>query len=232
MSNRRHTSAVASRVKGVIFDLDGTLVDTLQDIADGLNSALRQGGLPEHDRATVRAWVGDGVSRLVERSLPLAKRQRAAAIEQEVRRHFDASPVSTARPYAGIEGLLAELRRRRLQLAVLSNKTHSIAVEVVRRLFRPQTFRCVRGLVDGGQRKPHPGAALKLLEELGLSSSETLLVGDSAVDITTASNAGMRSVAVSWGFRDRRQLESRRPTWLIDEPRQLLEILALSPSDE
>ena len=210
-------------IEGVVFDLDGTLVDTLEDITAALNAGLQAVELPPCERRAVRGWVGDGVSKLVERALAEEHQSLRREVEDTVVRRFREMPVGSARPYPGIDELLSRLSTSHLPMAVLSNKVHAATVRVVQEVFAPKTFTAVQGLADESLRKPDPRLALELVARMGLRSESVVMVGDTATDIETAARAGMLSVAVTWGFRDRSELERLEPGWLIDRPTQLWE---------
>lgn len=207
----------------IIFDLDGTLVDSLDDIADSVNAVLREAGLPAHSHDAYRAMVGDGLPKLVERaSGPDADLPRLLAAARE---RYAAHCMDATRPYPGIVELLDALSHHDLRLAVLSNKPHSMTVEVVARTFPAATFAAVAGARPGVPNKPDPGAALEIAAELGVGPGETMFVGDTPIDVATALAARMTSVGVSWGFRSADQLRRAGAHHLIEQPARLLDLL-------
>lgn len=189
----------------LIFDLDGTLVESLPGIAASLNRALALHGLPGHGEAAVRGFIGDGARMLVTRALAPGE----AALHLESVMHcfaedYAASWQHGTRPYDGITGLLAELRD--VPLAVLSNKPHAFTVEIVAKLFPEITFAAVLGNREGLPHKPDPTGALEIAATLGIAPENCVIIGDSSMDLDTAHRAGMASIAVTWGYHDRERL--------------------------
>lgn len=210
---------------GIIFDLDGTLADTLADISAALNTALRQFNRPEVRREVIRTWVGDGLPALCRRALPdvaddTLLRFMAVALEA-YRRH----PLDHTVLYPGIRELLDELSRRGVPMAVLSNKPHELTVRTVAGLGVADRFRNIRGYLTETEKKPSPIAALAIAAEWGVAPESILFIGDNAVDIATARAAGMKPIAVIWGFCSREQLEAAGAEQFIDRPSQILDLL-------
>ena len=226
MSRRRNaSSAGVEPVRGLIFDLDGTLVDTLEEITATLSSALRRAGLPAASRASVRGWVGDGPVRLVEKALPAESQTVRDKVLASLENGFRDRPLGRSRPYPGIEDLLDRLSAIGTPMAVLSNKLHQAAVHMVEALFAPSIFAATRGYRIASERKPDPAGALDLVRVLALPRQSVAIVGDTAVDIETARRAGLRSIAVTWGFRDRAELEAAGPTWLAGEASEIWDLV-------
>ena len=209
----------------VIFDLAGTLTDTLQDLCNSVNHALREMGWPVRTLAEVRSFVGNGVRRLVERAVPptaqTEDRERCFACFQ---RHYLEHCQDNTRLYPGIADMLCELRDRGVRMAIVSNKLQAGVDELCQRFFP--------GLVDVavGQReavplKPAPDMVRLAMREIGATPESTLYVGDSEVDVMTARNAGLPLVAVLWGFRDREQLVKAGAATFVTHPRELLDII-------
>lgn len=217
--------------EALIFDLDGTLVDTLDEIVTGLNRGLATVGEGPHPPARVRGWVGAGVDVLVARALPTRLARHRAAVVEEVKRAYADSAGTLSRPYDGVEEVVRELSARGTRLAVLTNKPQAAATVVVERYFAGLFVRVV-GVGGDGRRKPSPEPLFELLEQLGASAGSSALVGDSEVDVETARGAGVAVAAVTWGFRSRRQLAAISPDWLIGDPRQLLTLDELEPVGE
>lgn len=215
--------------QAIIFDLDGTLLATLEDIAGSVNRVLIERGYPEHPLEAYRFFVGDGSEKLVRRALP-----QEVDDEQMIRKCHEAFledygknwHVHTA-PYAGIPELLDALSARHVKLSVLSNKPHAVTVRCISEWFRAWQFESVTGQRDGLPKKPNPAGALKIAEALQLQSRDFLFVGDSAVDMQTASAAGMFAVGVSWGFRPVSELEENGANAVIRTPFELLDVLDL-----
>jgi phosphoglycolate phosphatase len=188
------------RPRGIVFDLDGTLVDTLTDIADAMNDVLRAAGYAAHAIDAYRSFVGWGAADLVRRAAPEGApldTLHAAFLERYHGRGLD----RTTRPYEGIPQLLAALVERRIPLAVLSNKPHAATVAVVARFFAEIPFVAVVGACAEVPNKPNPASALAIADSLKLTSRECAFVGDTEIDIETAQRAGMIPVGVAWGFR-------------------------------
>jgi phosphoglycolate phosphatase len=210
----------------VIFDLDGTLANTASDIASALNHVLTRHGFRAHAEQSVLQMVGDGAEALIERASPGARPELQATMLAEYRSHYLEHVVGATRPYPGVEELLGELEARKVPLGVLSNKPDSAARALVQALFPAVRFVAVWGHRPGKRMKPDPAEALALASVLGVEPSACLLVGDSGVDMLTASAAGMKPVGALWGFRGRDELMRHGAAALLERPRELLEVLA------
>ena len=219
--------AHSRRVKPfLIFDLDGTLVDSLRGIADTLNRTLDAHGLPGHSDANVRSFVGKGLRNLVTRAAPQgADPALIDSLLSLYRKDYDLTWKQGTTPYPGIPAMLDELRRDGFTMAVLSNKLHEFTVTMVRGMFPNIHFAQILGQRDGMPHKPDPAGALQLAEAMDASAENCIVIGDSTMDIETAANAGMRSIAVSWGYHDRRRLEAANPNDIIDDPTELRPLL-------
>jgi len=209
--------------RALVFDLDGTLVDTLDDIAAHLNAALVDHGLVPRSRAEISEWVGYGSARLVERAV--SDPSAGAAVLASYRAHYHARPVVHARMYDGIADALDALAPRRA-LAILSNKPEPEVVAIAGALLARWPFAVVAGERDDVPRKPDPASVARVLALLGAPASAATLVGDSEVDIATARAAGMTSVAVTWGFRREAALRAASPDHLVRAPAELAALLA------
>jgi phosphoglycolate phosphatase len=212
------------RFRAALFDLDGTLVDSLNDIADAMNAVLEERGFARHDPAAYRYMIGDGMDMLVLRALPddqrdpVAVRDCAAAMRHlYARRWFIRS-----RPYAGIPELLSALERRGVKLAVLSNKPQDFTELMVRRFFPEFRFESIRGIQPGIPPKPDPLSALQTADALAVSQDRMVYMGDSAVDMKTAVSAGMYPVGVLWGYRTASELIHGGARLLVRQPEDLL----------
>jgi phosphoglycolate phosphatase len=194
-------------VKAIIFDLDGTLVESLPGIAASLNRALAMHGLPQHGHAAVRTFIGDGAKMLVQRAVPTASTDetRASILKFFAEDYAVSWPTGTS-IFPGILEALADLSAKNVPLAVLSNKPHPFSVEIVEKLFPANTFAAILGNREGLAHKPDPTGALEIAATLALSPEQCTLVGDSTMDLDTAKNAGMKSIAVTWGYHDREHL--------------------------
>lgn len=219
-------TARAAHPQAVIFDLDGTLVDSLGDISTAMNGALGDLGLPGHPPAAYRHFIGDGIEPLAQRALPPERRDAASvgACVAKWRQRYVACLVEQTRPYPGISALLEALVARGLRLAVLSNKADDLTVRIVAALFPATPFAEVRGARDGVPKKPDPSAALAIAETLGVEPACCLYVGDTAIDLETARAASMVPVGVLWGFRPE-QLRESGAARLLEQPAALLDCL-------
>lgn len=217
---------IAAAPRAVIFDLDGTLVDSVGDIAAAMNAVLVARGLPTHAEAAYRGMLGWGMRRLVERALPDADPdpttlETVLAAMQEA---YGRRPLVLTRPYPGIPELLDDLDRRGVPAAVLSNKPDGLTQVVVEGLF-PGRFRRVQGDRAGVPRKPDPSAARSICEGLGVPPAEVLLVGDTAVDMETARNAGTAGAGALWGYRPAEELRRAGAGALLAHPSEVLALL-------
>ena len=207
-----------------IFDLDGTLLDTLQDLAASVNYALRQHGMPEHSIDDVRRFVGNGVRLLMERAIPDgAANPDFEATFATFREHYMHHSLDTTRPYPGISEVLKELKSRGCRLAVVSNKMMAATVDLCRHFF-PDTIEVAIGEheAEGIRKKPAPDTVFAALKELGTGKEDAVYVGDSDVDIATARNSGLPCVSVLWGFRDKAFLIKHGAETFVSKPLELL----------
>lgn len=214
-------------VRLVIFDLDGTLVDTLADLAGAMNTVLARLGYPTHPVPDYRFKVGNGVAKLVERALPEAARQPAVMAEalQQFLDYYNRHDMEATAPYDGIPELLEQLRRRNILSAVATNKPHEAAVAVARHYFGPDTFACVYGQGEGRPVKPDPALVQAIFNHVRIPAEETLYVGDSGVDMETAARCGLESVGVLWGFRPEAELRAAGARHLVAHPSEILSLL-------
>ena len=212
-------------IRAVIFDLDGTLLDTLDDLAAAVNHALSVCGYPLRSRDEVRVFIGNGVRELIRRAAPQgiteAEYERCFA---SFREHYLSHMNDRTRVFDGILPLLAVLRGRGVKTAVVSNKLHAGVVGLCRAYFG-DAIDCAVGVTDESERKPAPDNVLRAMEAFGVSPEETLYVGDSEVDVQTADNASLRCVGVTWGYRTKAQLSAAGVWTLIDSPQELLSLL-------
>ena len=207
-----------------IFDLDGTLLDTLDDLAAAVNYALRQHGMPEHTREEVRQMVGNGVRLLMVRAVPDGdKNPRFEAAFKTFREYYMEHSLDTTRPYDGIPELLRELRRRGKRVAVVSNKFYAATSELCRHFF-PDTVEVAIGEheAEGIRKKPAPDTVMEAFRQLGTEKENAVYVGDSDVDLQTACNSGLPCISVLWGFRDRDFLEAHGGTTFVSQPAEIL----------
>jgi phosphoglycolate phosphatase len=213
--------------QAVIFDLDGTLLDTLEDIGDAVNRVLAAQGFPVHPIDAYRFYLGDGVAKLITRALPEAKRdgETVRSCLEAYRDDYDRHWNLKTRLYDGISEMLDALTARGLKLAILSNKPHEFTERCVREFLSRWSFDVVFGGRDGAPLKPDPAGALEIARTLGIPPAGFVYLGDTAVDITTAIAAGMTPVGVLWGFRPAQELRESGAQILIEQPIEILGLL-------
>ncbi len=213
--------------KLVIFDLDGTLLDTIADLAGATNYALTQLGYPTHDTDTIRTFVGNGINKLLERALPANEQT-----EENVMRmrsyfvpYYDAHNADLSSPYLGIEVLLQSLQEKGIEIAVASNKYQEATTKLVKHYFPTILFAEVLGQRENIPVKPHPTIVFDILNKTGIDKKDVLYVGDSGVDMQTAQNAEVDAIGVTWGFRSRTELETLHPMGIIDKAEELMDYI-------
>jgi len=214
--------------KACIFDLDGTLTDTLESLTYSVNATLKELGLSQITDTQCKAFVGNGARRLIEQSLQAAGDPDATRIEEAMEvygRIFKTYCTYHVAPYEGIVDMLQELKGQGVQLAVLSNKPHLQTKNVVATFFEEGTFTRVYGQQEGVPRKPDPQAVHMILEELGIQREECLYIGDSDVDMQTGCAAGVPAVGVTWGFRTKEVLIEHGATYVVDKPKEIISIV-------
>lgn len=214
--------------KAVVFDLDGTLSDTIVSIAYCANRALEKFGLQTFENDRYKKFVGDGAAELVRRTLRNQPTDRMDLYEQviaEYMRLFAVDCMYQVKPYEGIPELLGELKKREIRIAVFSNKPHKNTCMVIHDLFGDDIFDVIQGQVEEIAKKPSPDGVFLISKKLGIPVQEMLYVGDTDTDMQTGRNAGVFTVGVLWGFRDRAELEENHADAIIAHPSQLLEYL-------
>ena len=212
--------------KAVIFDLDGTLVDSLADLSDSVNLMLESYGFPTHEVEKYRYFVGNGSKKLMERTLPRDKAASAEFVEEALAKYkaiYKEHLLEKTRPYNGVRELLAELKSRGIPLAVCTNKHNDAALTIVKILFAPGTFEEVLGDRPGFPKKPNPATPLEIASHLGVKPDEVAYLGDTSVDMETAVHAGFLPVGVLWGFRPEEELVKSGAKILLKAPLELLE---------
>jgi len=216
-------------IKAVIFDLDGTILYTLSDLANAMNKMLSEFGFPEHSDLNVhRLAIGTGARNYVKKSMPEETREDEALVDRcldAYRRIYDAASSVETKPYDGINEVMAFLLENNVAINVLSNKPDAPTKALVAQWFSEFSPQCVFGERAGVKRKPEPDAPLEIAKTLGLSPSEIAFIGDSDVDIKTGVNAGMVPIGVLWGYRDRELLLECGAKYLAETPQKLIEIL-------
>lgn len=210
--------------KAVIFDLDGTLLNTYEDLANAVNFALEQNGLPTHMAEKYKIFAGNGTDMMITRALPLDKRNEEML--DKVRKlyfeYYNAHSGECTRPYDGIIDMLSELKSRGFKLAVVSNKIDFMTRAVVKEYFGDTMFDFVTGQCDGIIPKPDPSMVYKVMEQFGVTADECIFVGDSGVDAETGKNANMFTVGVLWGFRGKKELLECGASTVISKADELL----------
>jgi phosphoglycolate phosphatase len=213
------------KIQGAIFDLDGTLVNTLQDIGESVNTVLESYGLPTHPIEAYRFLVGNGSRIMIERALGPDNQRFFDDVFKKQQSDYPLHMCDHSRPYPGIVEMIGELKSRSVKRAVLSNKPQDYTRQMIGQLFPADTFDAVVGQRPDTPLKPDPASALELAGRLELDPARLAMVGDTAMDMQTACRAGMTAVGVTWGFRDRRELLDNGARHIIDHPGQLLELL-------
>ena len=210
----------------ILIDLDGTLLDTLEDLADAANRVMTARNLPAHPVDAYRYFVGDGIVTLMTRVLPEGMRdpETVDACVEAFREAYDRTWRTKTEPYPGVEAMLEGLTARGLTLAVLSNKPHEFTRRCVAELLPEARFERVLGQRKEVPKKPDPAGAIEVAEGLGIPTSEFLFIGDTAVDMETAVAAGMHPVGVLWGFRPAEELKAAGARRLIEHPADVFEL--------
>ena len=215
-------------MKACIFDLDGTLTNTLESMTYSVNLTLEEMGLSKITKDQCRMFVGNGARVLIEESLKVSGDPKASRIEEGMKiygRIFDQNCTYHVTPYEGIPEMLKALKDKGIQLAVLSNKPDRQTVKVVKAIFGEELFDYAQGQKEGIRRKPEPDGVWYLMEQMHVSKEECLYIGDSEVDAATGRNAGLKTIGVLWGFRDRKTLETAGADHLIERPEELLQFV-------
>lgn len=215
-------------MKACIFDLDGTLTNTLESMTYSVNLTLKEMGLSQITKDQCRMFVGNGARVLIEESLKVSGDPKASRIEEGMKiygRIFDQNCTYHVTPYEGIPEMLKALKDRGIHLAVLSNKPDRQTVKVVKEIFGDNIFDYAQGQKDGIRRKPAPDGVWYLMEQMQVSKEECLYIGDSEVDAATGKNAGLKTIGVLWGFWDRKTLETAGADHLIERPEELLQFV-------
>lgn len=211
--------------KAAIFDMDGTILDTLEDIADSVNASLRWAGFPDRTIGEVRAFVGNGAAKLMERAVPAGTDpETVRRVLDWYRPYYQEHTEHKTRPYPGVSEALSALRAAGVKLAVVSNKPHGATAKLAARYF-PGAFDAVAGARDGVPVKPAPDLLREVMAALGAAPEEAAYIGDSDVDIETAKNAGVACVSVAWGFRGEDFLRAHGASRVVHDAGELLDAL-------
>ena len=209
----------------VIFDLDGTLLNTLEDLKDSTNYALQKFGFPQRTLDEVRSFVGNGLRMLIVRAVPAGTEDAVIdAVLQTMKLHYAENYHNKTRPYDGIEALLMRLKAEGYPMAIVSNKA-DLVVALLRKLYFDALIPVAVGETEGVLRKPAPDMVIEGLRRLGLPGAKAVYVGDSEVDLQTARNAGLPCLSVTWGFRSIQQLEEAGAQHLVHTPEELYETI-------
>ena len=212
------------KYSAVIWDMDGTILDTLQDLCDSVNFILAKYGYPERSFEQTRCSVGNGVRRLVELSVPNGENDpRFEELFADFKKHYSGNGRNKTRPYAGIADVLDALKAKGIKMAVVSNKLDSAVKELARDFYPQMDFSL--GEIEGLRRKPAPDMVEKALNELGVDKKDAVYIGDSEVDVLTAKNSGLDCISVLWGFRTRDELVSYGAELFASSPMEILDLV-------
>lgn len=212
--------------KVAIFDLDGTLLNTLDDLANACNYALNKFSFPTHEVEKYKTFIGNGIYKLVERAVPDNKKDKETVgkVLEVFSDYYNEHMMDMTKPYDGIINLLDELRMKGIKLAVVSNKKHEFTMEIVKKYFGNR-FDIVFGHRDNYKEKPDPSSVLEVIDKFNILKSECIYIGDSNVDIMTAKNARVKCIGVSWGFRGKEELANEGANYLADNTTELKNII-------
>ncbi|MCT7406590.1 HAD family hydrolase [Aliarcobacter cryaerophilus] len=211
--------------KTVIFDLDGTLLDSIEDIASSMNKVLESLQLPTHKIEDYKHFVGGGVDILVENALSNQSKEIKYEVIKRFKIEYDGKLHSKTLPYDGIYELLDELKKLDINLAVLSNKPHEFTVSYVNHFFKNYNFKEIHGQKKDVPKKPDPKAALDIVKCLDSSCENTYFIGDTKIDMQTAKSANMTAIGVLWGFRDEKELRDFGADFIVSNPLEILKII-------
>ena len=211
----------------VIFDLDGTLLDTVADLAASTNYALNLGGFPTYDTKAYKLFIGNGINKLFERVLPKGEKtlENILLIRQHFLEYYGSHNAELTKPYPGIKALLIGLQNEGLKLAVASNKYQKGAEELIHHFFPKINFTVVFGQRENIPTKPDPTIVFEILALTNEKKEDVIYVGDSGVDMQTAFNSGIDAIGVTWGFRSRKEIEEFSPKHIVDKPSQILPLI-------
>lgn len=211
------------KYKAIIFDLDGTLINSLEDIADAMNKVLTDNNYPTHNYESYNYFIGNGIRKLVSRALPVDKQNEIDRCYEAMMAIYGEDCIQKTKPYEGIQTLLNELSSRNIPLSVLSNKSDILTKKITQSIF-PKHFEPVIGLTTEELKKPNPATAIQMSTSLNCTPSEIIFVGDSGIDMQTATQAGMLAVGVSWGYRTEEELLLEGAKFILNHPLDLIEL--------
>lgn len=218
-------------IRGIIFDLDGTLVDTLPDIAAAVNAGRTALDLPPWPLSDVRRWIGEGLPTLCQRALTDAPHIPVEKMIPIVSAYYEAHRLDQAAPYPGVPELLDALTARAIPMAILSNKPHVHTLPMAQAIFGRWPFVAIEGYRLEERRKPDPRTALDIARAMRLEPDQVALIGDSDTDMRTAVNAGLTPVGATWGYRSREIITAAGALRLVDRPAEVLDLVAIAPGD-
>jgi phosphoglycolate phosphatase len=215
------------KFKAVIFDLDGTLLDTIADLGDSVNAVMKKYGFPEHDYETYKLFVGKGVENLISKSLPFKEidENELKKYLSDMKDEYSRQIFNKTRPYPGINDLLDYLNTKRLSISVYSNKQDEFTKIMIKKYFPDKKFDFIIGSQESKPLKPDPSIPLEISEKLNIKPEEFLYLGDSGIDMNTAKNAGMFPAGVLWGFRTEKELRENGAKLLLKNPHDLIDFL-------
>lgn len=212
-------------IKAILFDLDGTLLNTLDDIKNSVNYMLKKHGFKERTLDEIRSFVGDGAKQMIERSIGFTEpKEQVLECLSTYEAHYEIHKADLTKPYDGVYDLLNQLKEKDIRLAVVSNKPMPQVIPLIEGLF-PGYFEVILGETSELKRKPSPEMLFYAIEALKLSKEDVLFVGDSDVDMQTAINANVDVIAVLWGFRDETVLKKYQPKYIVNHPKEILTII-------
>ena len=213
------------KYNSVVFDLDGTLLDTLGDLRDSVNFALQKNNLPERTTEEIRSFVGNGIRLLIELSVPENTPDEITdKCFQDFKEYYKDHSAILTKPYDHIIDLMKTLKSKGIKIAVISNKA-DFAVKTLMEDYFSGLYDCAYGERAGVPRKPEPDGVLDAIKEMGSEIENTVYIGDSEVDVVTSKNAKLPCIAVTWGFRDKKVLEDLNPEYIVDSPKEILNII-------
>lgn len=215
------------KYKGIIFDLDGTLLDTIEDLTDSVNDVMEEYHFPKHDTKACKMMVGNGFQKLIKRALPEEKQKDEDFVLEALNKFAKAYHqryLNKTVPYEGIKELFDQLEEKKIKVAVNSNKRSDYTEALVKKFFEGYPMVAVYGEREreGIPKKPDPAAALEIAKQMNLSVEEVLYIGDSKTDMQTGQNAGMDTIGVSWGFRGPKELRDNKATYIVEKPEDIL----------
>ncbi len=215
------------RYKAIVFDLDGTLLDTLTDLAFSVNSVLRTFGYPEHAVDAYRYFVGDGIKAMVQRAFPkgTVDEKNLKELVEAVEEEYSVRWIDHTLPYPGVPEMLSYLENKDIPKAIFSNKPHKYTIKTVETFLPGRSFTAIYGIKEGIPRKPDPFGALKIIQQMGIEPHQALYLGDTGTDMLTATKGGLFPVGALWGFRSAAELLEAGAKALLNHPLEIKEII-------